>query len=85
MRFFASVSASMETAMGRGRGREGEDEAERTRQELKSVVGRMLWKEMWGGYVEGEKWWWDDEDVIEECGRMGTCWEYAVIEGVKEG
>jgi len=49
------------------------------------VVGRMLWKEMWGGYVEGEKWWWDDEDVVEECGRMGTCWEYAVIEGVKEG
>ncbi len=37
MRFFASVSASMETAMGRGRGREGEDEAERTRQEV--VVG----------------------------------------------
>lgn len=68
-----------------GMGREGEDEAERTRQELKSVVGRMLWKEMWGGYVEGEKWWWDDKDVIEECGGMGTCWEYAVIEGVKEG
>jgi hypothetical protein len=82
VRFFASVSASIETGIGKG---EGEDEAERTRQELKSVVGRMLWKEMWGGYVEGEKWWWDDEDVVEECGRMGTCWEYAVIEGVKEG
>ncbi|KAE9379610.1 hypothetical protein N431DRAFT_398005 [Stipitochalara longipes BDJ] len=76
VRFFASVG--MEMAIG-------EDETERTRQELKSVVGRMLWKEMWGGYVVGEKWWWDDESVVEECERMGTCWEYAVIEGVKEG
>jgi hypothetical protein len=74
-RFFASVGMDMAI---------GEDETERTKQELKSVVGRMLWKEMWGGYVEGEKWWWDDEGVAEECERMGTCWEYAVIEGVKE-
>ena len=76
VRFFASVG--METVGG-------EAEAERTRQELKSVVGRMLWREMWGGYVVGEKWWWDDESVVEECERMGTFWEYAVIEGVKEG
>ncbi|PMD34380.1 hypothetical protein L207DRAFT_437301 [Hyaloscypha variabilis F] len=76
VRFFASVG--METVGG-------EEEAERTRQELKSVVGRMLWREMWGGYVVGEKWWWDDESVVEECERMGTFWEYAVIEGVKEG
>jgi hypothetical protein len=80
VRFFASVSMEM------GRGGEAEEDAERerTRQELKSVVGRMLWKEMWGVYVVGEKWWWDDESVVEECERMGTCWEYAVIEGVKE-
>jgi hypothetical protein len=85
VRFFASVGP--ETIIGMGMGMEGEDEVERerTRQELKSVVGRMLWKEMWGGYVEGEKWWWDDESVVEECERMGTCWDYAVIEGVKEG
>jgi hypothetical protein len=76
VRFFASVGTDMAI---------GEDEAERTKQELKSVVGRMLWKELWGGYVEGEKWWWDDEGAVEECERMGTCWEYAVIEGVKEG
>jgi hypothetical protein len=54
------------------------------RSQLKSTVGRMLWKEMWGGYVEGERWWWDDESVVEECERMGTCWEYAIIEAVKE-
>jgi len=27
----------------------------------------------------------EDESVVEECERMGTCWEYAVIEAVKEG
>ena len=62
-----------------------EDGGERVKQELKSVMGRMLWKEMWGSFVQGEKWWWEDENVIEECERMGTVWEYAVIEAVKEG
>jgi hypothetical protein len=76
VRFFASLG--IDTAIG-------DDETDRTKQELKSVVGRLLWKEMWGGFVEGEMWWWDDESVVEECERMGTCWEYAVIEAVKEG
>lgn len=61
------------------------DDMENTKQELKSVVGRMLWKEMWGGYVQGERWWWEDARIMEECEKMGTCWEYAVIEAVKEG
>lgn len=52
--------------------------------ELKSVVGRMLWKEMWGSFVEGERWWWEDVDIVQECIERQTCWEYAVIEGVKE-
>ncbi|KAF8853647.1 hypothetical protein BDZ45DRAFT_598261 [Acephala macrosclerotiorum] len=55
----------------------------RVKQELKSVVGRMLWKEIWGSFVVGEKWWWDDESVVDECERMGTVWEYAVIDAVK--
>ncbi|KAG0646869.1 hypothetical protein D0Z07_6446 [Hyphodiscus hymeniophilus] len=54
------------------------------KQELKSMVGRMLWKEMWGPFVEGEKWWWEDEKIIEECESVGTCWEYAIIQAVKE-
>lgn len=66
---------------------EGEEERreEEIRQELKSQVGRMLWKEMWGGFVEGDKWWWEDEQVLDECEKMGTGWEYAVIAAVKEG
>lgn len=53
--------------------------------QLKSVMGRMLWKEMWGSYVEGDKWWWDDAAIVEECERMGTCWAGSIIEAVKEG
>ncbi|KAG4429533.1 hypothetical protein IFR05_014982 [Cadophora sp. M221] len=101
VRFFASVSSngsgncisnSISSARsgggsenGNGNWKRDEDEAENTKQELKSIVGRMLWKEMWGSYVQGDKWWWEDERIVEECERMGTVWEYAVIEAVKEG
>lgn len=51
--------------------------------QLKSVVGRMLWKEMWGPFVEGNKWWWEDDNILSECQEKGTCWEYAVVEGMK--
>jgi hypothetical protein len=61
------------------------DRGDILKQELKSVVGRTLWKEMWGSYVQADRWWWEDECIIEECERMATCWEYAVIEAVKEG
>lgn len=67
-----------------GRDRGGKENEEEIKQELKSQVGRMLWKEMWGGFVKGEKWWWEDEKVVEECERLKTGWEYAVIVAVKE-
>lgn len=53
--------------------------------ELTAVVGRMLWKEMWGEYVQGEKWWWEDDGVLRECEKFGTRWECAVVEAVKKG
>lgn len=52
--------------------------------QLKTVVGRTLWKETWGPFVEGERWWWEDEDIVKECVELGTRWEWSVIEGVKE-
>ncbi|KAF4626591.1 hypothetical protein G7Y89_g11567 [Cudoniella acicularis] len=61
----------------------GVERGQIAKQELKSVVGRMLWKEMWGGYVQAEKWWWEDASIIEECERMRTCWEYVIIDAVK--
>jgi hypothetical protein len=51
--------------------------------ELTAVIGKMLWKEMWGGYLDGKKWWWDDEAVMEECDRMETRWECSLVEAVK--
>lgn len=54
------------------------------RRELKSQVGRMLWRETWGAFVESDKWWWDDDAIVEECERLGTVWEYAVIDAVNE-
>lgn len=55
-----------------------------TRVELRSIVGRMLWKEVWGSYITADKWWWEDPACIEECTTMGTFWEYSLIEAVKE-
>ncbi|PBP16438.1 hypothetical protein BUE80_DR012720 [Diplocarpon rosae] len=78
VRFFASVTPSGHPTTG------VEEEMENTRHELKSVVGRMLWKEMWGAHVQGQKWWWEDEGIVEECQKMGTAWEYAIVEAVKE-
>ncbi|PVH88962.1 hypothetical protein DL98DRAFT_648271 [Cadophora sp. DSE1049] len=90
VRFFASVAASIATSgtVDGGSGSNGNSgcaEIENPKQELKSIVGRMLWKEMWGSYVQGDRWWWEDKSILEECERMGTVWEYAVIEAVKEG
>lgn len=53
--------------------------------ELRSLVGRMLWIEVWGAFVTAEKWWWEDEKCVEECLELGTFWEYTMIEGVKHG
>ncbi|KAG9230501.1 hypothetical protein BJ875DRAFT_384971 [Amylocarpus encephaloides] len=53
------------------------------KQELKSVVGRMLWKETWGPFVQARRWWWEDANIVEECERMRTCWEYSVLDAVK--
>ena len=87
VRFLASVSHDPDGfSMIDGTGQEeGVVSAECTKQDLKCTVGRMLWKEMWGPFVEADKWWWEDTLVVEECERVGTCWEYAVIEAVKQG
>ncbi|OLN97624.1 hypothetical protein CCHL11_01187 [Colletotrichum chlorophyti] len=54
------------------------------KQELRSVVGRMLWKEVWGQYITAEKWWWEHSEIVDECERLKTTWEYSMIEAVKD-
>ncbi len=56
---------------------------EETMHRLSVVVGRLLWKELWGPYVLGHKWWWEDERIVEECRGLGTRWEGFVVEAVK--
>ncbi|TQS39324.1 hypothetical protein Golomagni_00151 [Golovinomyces magnicellulatus] len=89
IRFFASVTCSKIPSIPTDSesGDLGSEEVEKNdflNLELKSIAGRMLWKEMWGSFVLGEKWWWEDEEIMEECEKLGTCWEYTVIEAVKE-
>lgn len=60
---------------------EKEDSAEA---ELCTTVGRKLWQDVWGRFVHGAAWWWDDPACVEECIRLGTYFEYSVIEAVKD-
>lgn len=62
-------------------GRDGNE----VKAELRCLVGRMLWIEVWGGYVTGDAWWWEDEGCVNECLELGTFWEYKMIEGFKDG
>lgn len=71
-----------------GNGEEGETEAMAmammARSELRTVVGRMLWQEVWGAFVAADRWWWDVPEIVDECVRLGTYWEYSVITACKE-
>ena len=59
------------------------DEEQKDVHRLSVLVGRMLWKELWGPFVGGRGWWWDDEAIVEECKALGTKWEGIVVEAVK--
>jgi hypothetical protein len=52
--------------------------------EVRSIIGRLLWMEVWGGFVTGDKWWWEDEGCVNECVQLGTVWDYHIIEGIKQ-
>jgi hypothetical protein len=52
--------------------------------QLRSMVGRMLWTEVWGAYVGASDWWWNDPDCVEECLAYNTHWEYSLIEAVRD-
>ena len=61
---------------------------EETMHRLSVIVGRLLWKEVWGPYVSGVtaskfRWWWNDASIVEECRAIGTRWEGVIVEAVK--
>ncbi|KAI8649855.1 hypothetical protein NCS56_01436300 [Fusarium sp. Ph1] len=55
------------------------------KQELRNIVGRMLWMEVWGEYITVDTWWWEDSEIIEECVRLQTTWEWRLITACKDG
>ncbi|CAK7238493.1 hypothetical protein SEUCBS140593_010744 [Sporothrix eucalyptigena] len=56
----------------------------RKQKRLQSLVGQKLWQETWGSYVTAARWWWEDEACREECLRLGTVWEYHIVDAVKK-
>jgi hypothetical protein len=48
-------------------------------EELSTVIGRSLWKDIWGNFVDevpGEpRWWWENEDIMQECRERQTVFE----------
>lgn len=54
------------------------------RAELRSIVGRMFWLEVWGQFVTPtDTWWWDNPECVAECLQLGTFWEYQIIDAIK--
>lgn len=47
--------------------------------ELATLIGQALWKDIWGSFVDyfpGEpKWWWENEEVMQECLERQTVFE----------
>ncbi|KAI1423753.1 hypothetical protein F5Y12DRAFT_716018 [Xylaria sp. FL1777] len=52
--------------------------------ELRCLSNRLLWQEVWGGFVQASRWWWEDREIVQECIRLGTHWQCSHIIAVKE-
>ena len=56
-------------------------------EELSALVGRALWKDIWGSFVSDEpgqaRWWWEDEGIIEECLDRKTVFECGVLFAIR--
>jgi hypothetical protein len=52
-------------------------------EELSTIIGRAFWKDIWGRFVDDApdevKWWWDDEEIVQECLRRQTVFECRTI------
>jgi hypothetical protein len=52
-------------------------------EELSTIIGRAFWKDIWGSFVDDApdepKWWWDDEEILQECLKCQTVFECRTI------
>ncbi|PSR97165.1 hypothetical protein BD289DRAFT_120434 [Coniella lustricola] len=54
------------------------------KKQLRTTVGRLLWKEIWGCHVlSGKRWWWEVPEIVKECADRKTWWEYSIIAACK--
>lgn len=48
-------------------------------EELSSIIGRSLWRDIWGGFVDEvpsePRWFWEDEDIMQECLERRTVFQ----------
>ncbi|CAH0044247.1 unnamed protein product [Clonostachys solani] len=51
--------------------------------EIRSYLGRELWRQIWGPFLTEGKSWWEDSACVTECLEFGTIWECHTIEAVK--
>ncbi|KAI5924639.1 hypothetical protein F4810DRAFT_110328 [Camillea tinctor] len=54
------------------------------RAEVRCLATRMLWQEIWGSFVHAERWWWEEEAIVQECIELETYWNYSHITAIKE-
>lgn len=51
--------------------------------ELATIIGRALWRDIWGSFVEESpdepKWWWEDKEIMDECVNRQTVLECRTI------
>lgn len=53
------------------------------KKELRTMVGRLLWQEIWGPFITCDKWWWEVPQIADECVERETYWEYSIIAACK--
>ncbi|KAH7414469.1 hypothetical protein DE146DRAFT_36706 [Phaeosphaeria sp. MPI-PUGE-AT-0046c] len=57
--------------------------------ELSTVIGRSLWRDVWGEFVDEVAdevdWWWEDEEILRECRERGTVFDCRAIFAYRQG
>ncbi|KAI0169495.1 hypothetical protein GGR52DRAFT_592105 [Hypoxylon sp. FL1284] len=85
LRGYGSTITTVSVRAVHGHGPKPEDTKDRksVESELRCLIARMLWQEIWGRYVHADRWWWEDEDIIQECIEKKTYWQYSHIVAIK--
>lgn len=57
--------------------------------ELSTVIGRSMWRDVWGEFADEvtdeADWWWEDEEILKECREKRTVFDCRAIFAYREG